>query len=200
MKEWRNFVNAILYLVRSEADLGDVGAHRIAIEILTRPIGHFSPENWYQALREAIHSGEELDLTIRTGHAEVAKREFLTRIVAEMDALRPWPPPLLQELPMSRWSEFADANPIGRIELPWPEIESKIHKTFNRVDNGRQCLLVRLGSGVELGFLWPGSSDDISTTSIVSLMMAPPVDLLAEILHATSLDPNAVDIFDEHAE
>ncbi|QIS12184.1 hypothetical protein [Nocardia arthritidis] len=97
-EEWRGVVNAILYVVQFN-ELGPAEVSRVSRDLLTKPFFDLTADQEYRALLEALESGAELNATIGTRHSEAEIRDFLNRIVAELDDMRPWP------------------------EVSWPEIE-----------------------------------------------------------------------------
>ncbi|WP_225729985.1 MULTISPECIES: hypothetical protein [unclassified Nocardia] len=193
-EEWRGVVNAILYVVQFD-ELGPEEVSRVSRNLLTKPFFDLTPDQEYRALLEALESGAELNATIGTRHSEAEIRDFLNRIVAELDDMRPWPEPQFQELPMTRWPEFAGRAPFAQVDVSWPEIETKLRLIFNKSDSdGRECLPVRMRSGVEVGFIWPGWPGS-SATAVVALKTDLPAHrIVDEIIQATLLEPSDITV------
>lgn len=189
--DWRPVINAVLWMTQFAPTLDEGEVRRIATSLLEKPFGDLTPEQEYQALVEALDSGEQLDAIVRVKHSPTEIRRFLAGIVAELDARRPWQDAALREIPISRWAEFADAVPIARISVPWPTIEGKVDKTFKRVGGGEGVLL-RMRSGIELGLVWPGRAGK-SETDILSLGTPQSASaIIQELIGATSLKADEI--------
>lgn len=189
--QWRPVVNAVLYMVRFAPALDAAEVNRVAVSLLRSPLGDLTPEQEYQALVDALDSGEELDVVVRVQHSPSQVRTFLGDLVAELDEMRPWQAPPLQEIPMTRWPDFATAAPVARISVPWPPIEGRVDKTFKSVDGG-QGVLVRLRSGTELALVWPSGAGKSGTDVIAP--GAVPSAVVAELIEATALNDSDVAI------
>ncbi|MEV6769714.1 hypothetical protein AB0N05_13905 [Nocardia sp. NPDC051030] len=188
-------MNAVLYSVQFTDRLNPNEVRRISTGLLTEPLWDLTPEDEYRALVDALNSGEELDTLVRTKHSEAEVREFLTRIVAELDAARPWPDPALQELSISRWTEFTGLEPVAQINIAWPTIQGLVQRGFTKPPGeNREWLLVRLRSGAELALVWPGLAGRTATDVLSLDTNIAAESVIEEILAATSLDPSSITI------
>ncbi|WP_331758054.1 hypothetical protein OG225_42040 (plasmid) [Nocardia sp. NBC_01377] len=190
---WRPVVNAVLYICQFASELNDAEARRVANLLVTKPLGDLTIDQEYQALQSSLDSGEKLDTTVGVKFSTGEVRGFLARVIAELDSLRPWIAPALQEVSISRWQEFADKEPIARIAVGWPAIEGRVDKTFQRVDSG-QGVLLRMRSGAEVALRWPGNSGK-SSTDVISLdPSCSTVPLVQELADATALEIDDITI------
>ncbi|WP_157101313.1 hypothetical protein [Nocardia shimofusensis] len=190
---WRPVVNAVLYMSQFSTALDEAEAQRVSAALLEKPLGNLTPEQEYRALADALESGQELDTVVKVKHAPAEVRSFLSRVVAELDAMRPWPLPPLREIPITQWSNSVSVGPIAQIAVGWPAIEGRVGKTFKRLENG-QGLLVALRSGSELALIWPSQSGK-AATDVFSLGQERTASAIAqELISATSLNADEISI------
>ncbi|MEV0363136.1 hypothetical protein [Nocardia fusca] len=183
----RAVVNAILYGVQFADTLNAAEVDRTSSSLLHHPLWSLTPEQEYQSIVDALESGSEIGSIFGPRHSEVAVRNFLQQVVDRLDALRPWPDLPFQELSEIRWSEFSDAPAIARVAVSWPEIETRVGRIFTEsLPDSRQYLLLRLRSGIEVGFVWPGENED-STAIVAPHASVPEADIVQEIVDATDL-------------
>lgn len=183
----RAVVNAILYGVQFADTLNAAEVDRTSLSLLHHPLWSLTPEQEYQSIVDALESGSEIGSIFGPRHSEVAVRNFLQQVVDRLDALRPWPDLPFQELSEIRWSEFSDAPAIARVAVSWPEIETRVGRIFTEsLPDSRQYLLLRLRSGIEVGFVWPGENED-STAIVAPNATVPEADIVQEIVDATDL-------------
>ncbi|MFI6312236.1 hypothetical protein ACIBEK_19200 [Nocardia fusca] len=180
-------MNAILYGVQFADTLNAAEVDRTSSSLLHHPLWSLTPEQEYQSIVDALESGSEIGSIFGPRHSEVAVRNFLQQVVDRLDALRPWPDLPFQELSEIRWSEFSDAPAIARVAVSWPEIETRVGRIFTEsLPDSRQYLLLRLRSGIEVGFVWPGENED-STAIVAPNASVPEADIVQEIVDATDL-------------
>ncbi|WP_253814215.1 hypothetical protein [Nocardia amikacinitolerans] len=190
-EDWRPVVNAVLYMTQFAQALDRAEANRVSTALLERPFGNLTPEQEYRALVDALNSDQELDTVVRVKHSPAEIRNFLSNVVAELDAMRPWRAPPLQEIPATRWPEFANAKPVARVAVAWPAIEGRIDKTFKRLGDS-QGVLVKTRSGSELALVWPSHTGK-SETDIIPLGSSQKVSaLVQELVDATLLNMDEI--------
>jgi len=146
-RDWRGYLNQILYGVDLRAPVGDDVVERVATAMLDRLVFADPPEVYYHAMTTALDSNELLSSD--EDQDEVATRDFLFRLVGALDERRPWPVPPFDRMD-NPWNEFRDAPLIGRIAQRKRTVENRLRKEF-RVpvgdDNGTRFLILRLASG-----------------------------------------------------
>ncbi len=188
-EEWRPFVNEILYGVQFHEQLTEDTAARIARDIIREPLVNLTYEEQYAALATAVESGVDLTRLEPDRHAESDFREFLSMILGQMDALRPWPDPPYELVGMSRWEEFADPVVIARVLMGPMKAENKINAIFDSWDDiGKRGAVLRLKSGAVVALVarwWPDSSH----IAVVSQGHCPrPDEVIQELIDATALE------------
>lgn len=189
--DWRLVVNAVLYMTQFSPALNQAEVERVSTTLLGKPLGSLTQEQEYRALTDALESGQDLDPIVKVKHSPAEVRDFLSKVVAELDAMRPWPVPPLRELSITRWSNSASVIPIGQIAVGWPAIEGRVGKTFKRMECGRG-VVVALRSGSELALIWPSRTGK-SATDIFSLSQDRPGSVIKqELLDATSLTADVI--------
>jgi hypothetical protein len=166
--EWWQGVNGyVLYCVQFAQELDGTRVDWIAHLLLSRPLWAFTQQQEYDALAEALRSDAQLTAFIPEPHTEEAYRDFLRRVLARLDAARPWPELPFQELSMSHWVDFAGAIAAARIGLSVKNIHERLHRAMARLTvegTDREVLMLRLRSGDEVALVtpwWPGSADTV---------------------------------------
>jgi len=175
------------------AALDQVEVRRVSAALLEKPLGNLTPEQEYRALTDALESGQELDTVVKVKHAPAEVRSFLSKVVAELDAMRPWPLPPVRELPIAQWSNSASVGPIAQIAVGWPAIEARLGKIFKRLENG-QGVLVALRSGSELALIWPSRAGKAATDVFSLGQDRTGSAIVQELIDATSLTADEIAI------
>lgn len=194
VESWRGLVNALLYQMQFRTALDEKAADEFARALVTEPLLDLSAAEEYALLEEAVRSDGRLTDFIPEPHGEEEVRDFLRRLVARMEALRPWPELPYQGLPVSRWDAFADAGPIARIGMRYVKVEERLRKPFSAVTAGDRrlsVLVLRLRTGEEIalaGPWWPGSSD----VALLALDRDRAEETVAAFLDATVFGPENV--------
>ncbi|MFE5290503.1 hypothetical protein ACFRAQ_36630 [Nocardia sp. NPDC056611] len=192
---WRAVVTAVLYRSQFAHALGDTEARRTAEWLVHQPLWDLTVEEEHQALTTALDSNTALDPVVHAPFTEAEKRHFLTRVVADLDSMRPWPDRSYREIPLERWSEFVHLDPIARIDLSWIDIQPIVGKMFRKpAGYNREVLLLRLKSGTEVGFIWPGWRDRNATALVARENNPNAAAIVREILSSSSLDPSKVTV------
>jgi hypothetical protein len=207
--DWRGLVNAILYTVQFDRDLDDETIDRVAHTLIEQPLLGLTPPQEYDALVEALRSGEPMTDDISQPHAETAVGGFLAgvanRMDAEtavggflagvanrMDALRPWPELSFVQLNVSEWDRFGGARPIARVHVWYVQAQGRLRKGFDQLDTGRDVLLLRLSSGAEVALVtpWWEGSDDLAL--LLNTPDRSPRDVLTEFGKATGFGADEI--------
>ncbi|MGW4350734.1 hypothetical protein ACWELJ_01455 [Nocardia sp. NPDC004582] len=190
---WRAVVTAVLYKAQFAPSLDAAEAHRTAEWLVHKPLWDLTVEEQHRALLDALASGAPLDTVVQAPFSETEKRTFFTRVVDELETMRPWPDRPYHEIPLERWPEFVNLPPIARISLPWTDLQPLLGKMFRKPPGyNRELLLLRLKSGPEIAFICPGWPPE-SATALVSL--TPNADapaILQELLTSAPIDPTEV--------
>lgn len=183
--EWRGLVNAILYTVQFDRDLGDETVDQVTHTLIERPLLGLTPQQEYDALVEALRSNEPLTGDIPQPHSESTVGAFLAGVANRMDALRPWREPPFAQLNVSEWERFAAARPIARVQVWFIQAQERLRKGFDRLGDGRDVLLLRLASGAEVALAtpWWQGSDDLAL--LLNSDERSPQEVLAEFRKAT---------------
>ncbi|MFB7878064.1 hypothetical protein ACFC06_22680 [Nocardia sp. NPDC056064] len=198
MDRWYGIVQRILYVIQFKPELDQVVARQVAENLVTRPFDYVTAEDEYSALAEGLHHRAPMPSLIsivRQSEADV--RVFLTRVVAEMDAMRPWPVLPYTRLPPESLPGFRDSRPLARVALTVNAIEGRFGRIFNK-DNGEgPFLLLRLRSGADIGFFTPYWDDSPDILLTCASPDHDPHAVLRELTDTGCLAPEH--LFDESA-
>ncbi|WP_157229023.1 hypothetical protein [Nocardia brevicatena] len=193
--EWRAVVNAILYGIRFSRTLDAQEVHHISYALVRRPPFSITPEQMHQAIATAADSGEEIGAIVHTKYSESEARDLISRILHELDEIRPWPVPPFQVLPETEWEEFLNAPALAQVTIPWPDIEARLGLIFHRLPGGGgQYFLLELRSGAEIGFVWLNRAKH--TLIVAHNAQIPRRRILEEIANATRIGLGDMVAFD----
>ncbi|MFD3744479.1 hypothetical protein [Nocardia sp. NPDC058633] len=162
MDEWNGLISRLFYGIQFESDLSDDLAARIAGALIAEPIETLTVDEEYSILTNGIQHNFPLPTIVEMKQGSAELYEFVQRIVAQMDAMRPWAEPEYLQLSSDWLSVFESSQPIARITIPVPGLEGRLARGFNRSSEDGPFLLLRLRSGAIVGFfspVWAGSND-----------------------------------------
>lgn len=189
---WRSVVNAILYSVQFEKELDNHVVGRIASSLLTEPLATLTPEEEYQALSDGLAMGAPLPTLVQMPQDPAALREFLGRVVARMDDMRPWPTLPYLRLPKDSVSYFKNAAPIARISARVDDIQARISRGFYWGTEYGIFIPLKMGSGRIIGMFTPFWDDSDDTVLVDATHDPEPDAAIDELLYVTRIDPRTV--------
>ncbi|WP_338597950.1 hypothetical protein [Saccharopolyspora sp. SCSIO 74807] len=156
---WRPPADGLAYAVQFADELTDQLAAHHAHRLLADPVDILTQQQQYDALTYAVTNGNDLGRFAASSHSEEDLREFMSKVLTEMDRQRPWTPPPLQPLPLNRWSDFTDATPVARLTMSPLKAEERLRQPFRPApDDGRDICPLALVSGTEIVLVanyWP---------------------------------------------
>lgn len=154
-RPWRGPVNQLIYGLMFSPLLDDTALDNLADAITTRRGLSLPPDAYYDAITAALDSGD-LSGLIETPHGEADLIDFLRRLRARLDELRPWPVPAFSKLPATEWPSFARAKPIAQIEETLLQTQDRLRERFDPLPDGDgtiRVLLLKLRDGETVGLL-----------------------------------------------
>ncbi|CAJ1586160.1 hypothetical protein [[Mycobacterium] wendilense] len=148
---WRGPVHQLLYGLMYTGDVTDDIARshaEDAVSYRTLPMG---PQVYYDAIMQALASGQELDEARQLRHLDADDIErFLRGVVVELDALRPWPEPPFRVLTRDTWEGLASTPPAARLNDPVGRVGRFLKKSFRPAGKGypgKAVLVLKLSTG-----------------------------------------------------
>ncbi|MFG1943150.1 SseB family protein [Nonomuraea sp. NPDC048826] len=195
---WRRVACFLLYTLQFQPALDDDLARLRAGGLVLEPFRGFTREEEYEGLQEALASDEELVELLPTPwpvpHDEQDVRDFLRRVLEQMDLRRPWP-----ELPFTVPPITADPDrdryrAIARLRLDENELSRRIHANLARVGDGGRWLPLLLNSGDEVALATPHrpGGDHVAVLARTDAER-PPEEILAAFLHVTGFTLEEID-------
>jgi hypothetical protein len=186
---WRGTVNQLTYGI---AGLGrrdpvdDARVARTVDDMLHQRTFAGQPEDYYPATVDALASGRQLAYD---SEDEELVRDFLTRLVAELDARRPWPVLPFTRVTPQQWPALSQARPIGLIPLSHHDVRGRLRHLFDKVTLEGQSvdvLTLRLRTG-EMVALRAGPSYTEPGVTLLA-QTTDPAATIAAFREATGLD------------
>jgi hypothetical protein len=186
---WRGTVNQLTYGI---AGLGrrdpvdDARVARTVDDMLHQRTFAGQPEDYYSATVDALASGRQLAYD---SEDEELVRDFLTRLLAELDARRPWPVLPFTRVTPQQWPALSQARPIGRIPLSHHDVRGRLRHLFDKVTLEGQSvdvLTLRLRTG-EMVALRAGPSYTEPGVTLLA-QTTDPAATIAAFREATGLD------------
>lgn len=194
VEEWRPVVNGVLYGLQFREQLDNELAAHMAQHFIREPLAGLSAEQQYAALTTAVETGIELT-RMQPGHPEDEVRRFLSDVLAEMDALRPWPEPSFERIRLYRWADYSD-DPvlIARLRVSSAKTENLVDVVLATLsDIGKDGAFLRLKSGTAVALVarwWPDSNN------VAVLTQGPcenPGAVIRELIESTELEADHIE-------
>ncbi|MFE7718018.1 hypothetical protein ACFU44_03130 [Nocardia rhizosphaerihabitans] len=192
MSYWRPVVNAILYSAQFEKELDDHVVGRIAYSLVTEPLATLTPEEQYQALSDGLATGAPLPTLVQMPQDPAELREFLGRVVARLDDMRPWSTLPYLRLPEDSVSSFKDATPIARISARVDDIQARISRGFYWGSEYGIFIPLKMRSGRIIGMFTPFWDDSDDIVLVDATHDPDPDAVIDELLSVTRINPGTV--------
>jgi hypothetical protein len=156
-QDWRDAINEILFGLTYTEEITDETVRWNADSAVHYTTLTFGPEAYYQAITEALASGESLDRLGQLPQFDQAQiAGFLRALADRLDALRPWPEPKLRQLGLDTWTAHRHAVPIARLNASIREVTDVLQKGFRPAGDaepGMQVLMLKLATGETVALL-----------------------------------------------
>jgi hypothetical protein len=154
--DWRGPVNQLLYGLTYVKQITDEVVERIAQNAVQRRALGLGPEVYYGAASEALASGEDLSEDQTSPHGHHERADFLRRLLARLDELRPWPEPAFTKVDTAQWPTFNRAVPLARLDASVNEVRDLLGEMFDGIGaegQGLNALILRLKTGETVGLM-----------------------------------------------
>jgi hypothetical protein len=190
------YVNMVLYGIDFVPDLADddfIRWHADSMIDQRTYVG--SVADYSAAIKAVLATGRlpRLTLEMNTRHSEEELLDFLRRLDRHLDGLRPWPGPAFVRLDVQRWSEFAHARPIARVDDSIHQLGSRLKRRFDEVEIGgqtRPVAILELRSGHLVALLGPAGRT--GTITLLQPDTTDPGEVIACFCEYTRLPPERV--------
>jgi hypothetical protein len=187
--EARGRMNVLLYAIDGAPDLSDATAARLVDNMIEgRPFASTPVEDFAAALAQTVRAGG-LDPQTAEMSRRFAERDlfdFVTRVSAQLEARRPWPPKKFTKVDVSQWPSFGGAAAIAQVNRPTHRINGATGLSFDQVPAGDAklpVLIVQLRTGETVALM--GSVDPRST--LFTLLYDGPENPATVIAHFRDL-------------
>jgi len=195
--EARGRMNELLYAIDSAPDLTDATAARLVDNMIEgRPFASTPVADFAAALAQTVAAG-----ALHPQTAEMSRRfterdlfDFVTRVSAQLEARRPWPPKKFTKLDIAQWPSFGTATPIAQVNRPTHQINGATGLPFDEVPAGDAklpVLIVQLRTGEVVALM---GSVDPRSTQFTLLLRGPedPASVLAHFRDLTGFRPEDI--------
>ena len=164
---WRPYLDELLYAIPDlDHPVHQEVVDRIVQAAVAQQVLSSPTTAYYDAAAAAVAATGDI---ARTGQDEAVVRDALTRIVAGLDAARPWPVHPYQRIDLAEWPTLAAAPVVGQVPLSRMAVQRKL-RAFQKVGTGPDevaVLLLELRTGQRVALRAAGA------------ITAPGVDLMA---------------------
>ena len=192
--DWRLPINEILFgLTFTEQITDDVVEWNAENAVNYKTLG-LGPAIYYQAIKDALASGDELDglrqVPQFTG-SELA--DFLGDLAVRLDSLRPWPEPAFRPLDPQVWEQLETVKTVAQLDVPIIYLTSRVRSPFRSAGEGypgKYVAVLGLRTGETVALL--GSYE---RGEKVQLLAQADVDadlVVDHFIEATSLPANKI--------
>lgn len=185
--------NGILYSVQFTKRLDDETVERVARRAIEDPAGYLTAEQMYTGIVQVLASDETLTEHIPGhAHSEQEYRDFLSKVVRRLDAMRPWPEQPFQSMDPASWDDLDSARPAARIKLSTFGVEQRLNEIFGEAEDGREVIALRLKSGAEVALVAEWWAESHDTALLLRNPSRPVAEVLNEFSAATGITRDEV--------
>lgn len=185
-----------LYGIDKAPDLGPSIVDRMADDLINQLHFRQPVQDYFGAFAEVLRRGQvpprAMEGVQRYSEAEVL--DFVQRLYARLDQLRPWPKPRFTRCDISEWPSFAHAKGIARIAALPSIIEGAFRSDFAKVPTGAgdlPVMIVELRTGQKIAIM--GTTERGSTTfTVLTTDTTDPAATIAAIRELTGLTDDQV--------
>jgi hypothetical protein len=149
---WRGLVNQVTYGVDLANAVDDDTVARVADALVAQRVYPHPVPEYHDAVVAALSSTERV--APEDGGDDRLAREFLTRLLQQLDERRPWPDSAFAQLDVSSWPEVASAPVVGRVPWRRREVGARLNRAFADIDDGGspvKAMILRLRTGHVVG-------------------------------------------------
>ena len=133
-------VDGLLYQIQFDGPLTGELAARTAARVIERPIFDLPIQVTVDTIRDKLARPEPVARLVTTIGTDAEVREFLAKVLNEIEDSRPWPPQPFRSLQSEHFAEFTNTAPIATIAAHYTTIEQKLARPFMPID--RKAVLV----------------------------------------------------------
>ncbi|MGW6724371.1 hypothetical protein ACWF9G_00575 [Nocardia sp. NPDC055029] len=189
-KNWDEVVGAIYYRIQFERELSDEVVDWITRALVHNPCRNLTPPQEYDAIARGVLFNEPFPTPIPTRHTDKELRNFLSKVVRRMDAVRPWPELAATSVPDSELPRFLSISPAARIEITVDEFQSRLSRVFSHHPKGGTYLLLGLRTDALLGLFAPPDRQPVYV--MVTGTYGSDEPHVRELVSAANLAPSRV--------
>ncbi|MGL5864069.1 MAG: hypothetical protein ACRCY9_22730 [Phycicoccus sp.] len=148
---WRGRINQLTYGLALRTPVDDATVTRLADELVQQRLVSTPVADYHDAVTAALRSGEPL--APPWDGDEQATRDFLDRLLHELDDRRPWPAAPYDQLEPSAWPALATAPVVARVPESFHIVQARIGRPFTDLDDeaGGLVIALRLRTGQVVG-------------------------------------------------
>jgi hypothetical protein len=193
-QHWRGPINGLLYGLIFAPEITDELVAGCADAAVNYTVLGDGPKVYYEAIQEALASGERLDGLGQLPQFDQAQiAGFLRAVANRLDTLRPWPEPKFLRLEASTWATFANAVPIARLDASILRVRKIVRGVFESAEDAtpeRYVLMLKLATGETVPLL--GSHGPREKVTLLTDAGVDPAEVIEHFTAATGFPADEI--------
>jgi len=180
---WRGYVNMLTYGLALGRGVDAATVSRRVTELMRTDVFGLPVSDYHSAALAAL--ADDTPLTTEPEHNQAVVRDFLVRLVAELERRRPWPEPPAYAGDLHDWDGLCHAPVIGRTPASRAAFRDAFNSGFHPLHSEGQVsyvLVLRLRTGQTIALRAPAAYHepgiDILTFASAATTRADVRDLL----------------------
>lgn len=191
--DWHGPVNQLLYGLIFTREITDEIVRFNAESAIHNSTLSLGPDVYYEAIKEALASGDDLASAQLPQFDHTAITNFLTAVADRLDTLRPWPERPFHQLDAAAWAKSGCTTPIALIDAPILDLTNLLNVRFSPAGiaaPGQYVSLIGLRTGEIVALL--GSYALGEKVALLADVSGDPKTTIERFIALTGIPPEKV--------